>query len=57
MIKMGFEIFKDMFLQRAEELEIQEDLYITESVIDIVLEYIQDAGEVGMSIDDILIGI
>ncbi len=57
MIKMGFEIFKDMFLQRAEELEIQEDLYIPDSVIDFVLEYIQDAGEVGMSIDDILIGI
>lgn len=54
MIKMGFEIFKDMFLQRVEELEIQEGLYIHDSVIDFVLEYIQDAGEVGMSIDDIL---
>lgn len=54
MIKMSFEIFKDMFLQRAGELEIQEELYIHDAVIDFVLEYIQDAGEVGMSVDDIL---
>lgn len=54
MIKMPFEIFKDMLLQRAGELEIEEELYIPDSVIDFVLEYIQDAGEVGMSIDDIL---
>lgn len=54
MIKMPFEIFKDMLLQRVGELEIEEELYIPDSVIDFVLEYIQDAGEVGMSIDDIL---
>lgn len=54
MIKMPFEIFKDMLLQRAGELEIEEELYIPDSVIDFVLEYIQDAGEVGMSIDDVL---
>ena len=54
MIKMPFEIFKDMLLQRAGELEIEEELYISDSVIDFVLEYIQDAGEVGMSIDDVL---
>lgn len=54
MIKMPFEIFKDMLLQRSGELEIEEELYIPDSVIDFVLEYIQDAGEVGMSIDDVL---
>lgn len=53
-IKISFEVFKDMLLQRAGELEMQEDLYIPESAMHVALDYIYNAGEVQMSIDDIL---